>query len=117
MGDKLNNYLAKDTADAVSKVSSTITYGPFQNLPETATLVFQQREQIPANIHYEYENPVLTVVKLKRAAEVSHWGANLNIQDDIVLRNDGPTYALPLSSTFILITYISYPVSKAISPV
>jgi len=41
-------------------------------------------------LHYVYEYPVIEVLDLKRSAEISHWGANLNIQDDIVLHNAGP---------------------------
>jgi len=33
---------------------------------------------------------VLTVTSLKRAAEISHWGSNLNVQDEIKLHNHGP---------------------------
>jgi oligosaccharyltransferase complex subunit alpha (ribophorin I) len=33
------------------------------------------------------------ITSLKRVAEISHWGANLNIQNDIALRNAGPEYA------------------------
>lgn len=34
---------------------------------------------------------------LKRSAEVSHWGANLNIQDEMSLVNAGPRYVHQLS--------------------
>jgi oligosaccharyltransferase complex subunit alpha (ribophorin I) len=41
-------------------------------------------------VHYETREPILGVRKYRRAAEVSHWGANLNIQDEIELFNNGP---------------------------
>lgn len=34
---------------------------------------------------------------LRRNAEVSHWGANLNIQDEMSLVNIGPKYVHQLS--------------------
>ena len=33
---------------------------------------------------------MLTVKNMQRTAEISHWGANLNIQDEIHLYNAGP---------------------------
>ena len=44
-------------------------------------------------VHYKYADPLLEIPKLKRSAEISHWGSNLNIQDEIWLRNAGPQYA------------------------
>ena len=41
-------------------------------------------------MQYQYDVPVLEITKLERAAEISHWGANLNIQDNIWLHNAGP---------------------------
>ena len=49
-------------------------------------------------IHFNFDFPVLELTKYKRAAEISHWGANLNIQDEINLFNAGPTYASPIPS-------------------
>ena len=40
-------------------------------------------------IHYPYEEPVKTIEKLTRLAEVSHWGNNLNIEDHVKLVNTG----------------------------
>lgn len=48
-------------------------------------------DQGPFYVHYETVQPIVGIRSLKRAAEVSHWGGNLNIQDDISLFNDGPT--------------------------
>ena len=45
-------------------------------------------------MHYYYEYPVLEITKLERAAEISHWGANLNINNDIQLHNAGPAFVL-----------------------
>ncbi|KAJ7904502.1 Ribophorin I [Mycena olivaceomarginata] len=79
------------TLDApVTKSGATVTYGPYNNVAASANEQFVSKHQQPVFVHYDYEYPVLQVPKLKRAAEISHWGANLNIQDDIHLRNAGP---------------------------
>ncbi|CAD6584510.1 MAG: dolichyl-diphosphooligosaccharide--protein glycosyltransferase subunit 1 [Tremellales sp. Tagirdzhanova-0007] len=72
----------------VTKSSSTLTLGPFHSIP--ATLGETAIEQKPFSVHYETREPVIGLRSLKRSAEVSHWGANLNIQDDIALVNIGP---------------------------
>lgn len=87
----LSEYVEKGAAP-VSKTGPTLVYGPFHNIPESMNLPFQERKQKTVSIHYDYDQPVLTVASLQRSAEISHWGANLNIHDEIVLRNDGPTY-------------------------
>lgn len=75
--------------DPVTKSGATLTYGPYGNVAPLTT-DFIRDHQKPIEIHYNYDQPVLEVTKLKRAAEISHWGANLNIQDDIYLHNAGP---------------------------
>ncbi|KAK7470656.1 dolichyl-diphosphooligosaccharide--protein glycosyltransferase subunit 1 [Stygiomarasmius scandens] len=74
----------------VTKSGATITYGPFNNLPVSASNEWIAKNQQLISMHYKYDYPVLELTKVKRAAEISHWGANLNIQDDIVLYNAGP---------------------------
>jgi oligosaccharyltransferase complex subunit alpha (ribophorin I) len=88
----------KDEAITGSKSATTINYGPFQSVGPTVGVTFQNSEQQVLSIHYEYDKPVLSVVKYERAAEVSHWGANLNIEDKVMLRNDGPKYVHQLLS-------------------
>ncbi|CCL99426.1 uncharacterized protein FIBRA_01444 [Fibroporia radiculosa] len=75
----------------VTKSGATITYGPYNNVPASATKDFVSHKQYPIAVHYSYDGPVLEVTKLTRAAEISHWGANLNIEDNIHLHNAGPT--------------------------
>jgi oligosaccharyltransferase complex subunit alpha (ribophorin I) len=41
-------------------------------------------------VHYETKEPVMALRSLRRSAEVSHWGGNLNIQDELDLTNMGP---------------------------
>lgn len=73
-----------------TRSGGVITYGPFDDLPPTAAVSFQKDEQQKISVHYEYDTPVLSVLSLDRWAEISHWGSNLNIQDDIHIINDGP---------------------------
>ncbi|ORY30341.1 Ribophorin I [Naematelia encephala] len=72
----------------ITKSSSTLTLGPFHSLPPT--LGEGAAEQPAFWVHYEAKEPVVELKKLKRSAEVSHWGANLNIQDEMSLVNSGP---------------------------
>jgi oligosaccharyltransferase complex subunit alpha (ribophorin I) len=75
---------------AATKSGSTITYGPYHNIASSSNAVFAKKNQKTITIHYKHDFPVLEITKLKRAAEISHWGANLNIQDEIHLHNAGP---------------------------
>lgn len=43
-----------------------------------------------ASIHYEQPEPVLSVRKLDRTVQVSHWGNHVAVEDEILLVNDGP---------------------------
>ena len=83
----------------MTKAGATITYGPFKNIPP-ATQEFVSEKQQGTTVHYVFDHPVLEIKSLKRAAEVSHWGANLNIEDHISLHNAGPAY-VDLISSFI----------------
>ncbi|KIM19466.1 hypothetical protein M408DRAFT_47828, partial [Serendipita vermifera MAFF 305830] len=87
---ELSKY-AGTTADSVATRSgAVITYGPFQDLPPTTGLPFHRENQKLLTVHYEYDSPIISVVSLDRSAEISHWGDNLNIQDSVHIRNDGP---------------------------
>ena len=72
----------------VMKAASTLTLGPFHSVP--ATLGNPAIDQQPFSIHYETTDPAVALRTLRRSAEVSHWGANLNIQDEMELTNIGP---------------------------
>ncbi|KIJ57101.1 hypothetical protein M422DRAFT_773793 [Sphaerobolus stellatus SS14] len=86
---KVASALLKDDL-AATKSGATITYGPFQNIPVSTASEFLKKTQQRVSVHYQIEHPVLRVLSLHRTAEVSHWGSNLNIQDEIHLKNDGP---------------------------
>ena len=73
-----------------SNNGGAITYGPFHNLPPSSNTAFVEKNQQKITIHYEFGFPVLAIKTLRRTAEVSHWGANFNIQDEIHLYNAGP---------------------------
>ena len=55
---------------------TTITYGPFEKKS-----LFSQEE---LNVHFEDKNKFLTVTRLERVIEISHWG-NITIEEIIVL--------------------------------
>ncbi|KAH8118689.1 oligosaccharyl transferase alpha subunit [Phellopilus nigrolimitatus] len=79
------------TLDApATKSGVTITYGPYHNVPASANADFTASTQQRVTVYYKHDYPVLQVTTMKRAAEISHWGANINIQDDIWLHNAGP---------------------------
>lgn len=78
-------------SDAVAtKSGATITYGPFHDIPPSASQDFVDSKQKQITVHYTYDHPVLEVKKLERAVEISHWGANLNVDNKMVFHNAGP---------------------------
>ncbi|KAG8830547.1 dolichyl-diphosphooligosaccharide--protein glycosyltransferase subunit 1 [Serendipita sp. 399] len=86
---------ASSSSDSKEQATGTrsgavISYGPFQDLPVTANELFQKEDQQLLYVHYEYDSPIVRVVSLDRSAEISHWGNNLNIQDNVHIKNDGP---------------------------
>jgi oligosaccharyltransferase complex subunit alpha (ribophorin I) len=74
----------------VSKSGATVIYGPYNDIPSSALIDFIHKYQQPVTVHYHHDQPVLEVLDLKRSVEISHWGANLNTQDEIFLHNAGP---------------------------
>ncbi|KZW02106.1 Ribophorin I [Exidia glandulosa HHB12029] len=80
---------AKDAQ--ATKSGSTVTYGPFASVPPSLSDEFRKEHQRRISVKYETSSAVASIISLHRAAEISHWGANLNIQDDIHLKNGGPT--------------------------
>ncbi|KAG1754033.1 Ribophorin I [Suillus paluster] len=74
---------------SVTKSGATITYGPYHDIQTDADFVAKYQQ--PISVHYSFDHPVLEVKTLRRTAEISHWGSNLNIEDKIDLHNAGPT--------------------------
>ena len=46
--------------------------------------------EVAGSVHYEQPEPVISFRTLLRLVEVSHWSANLAVEDNISLVNDGP---------------------------
>ncbi|GJJ07075.1 hypothetical protein Clacol_001274 [Clathrus columnatus] len=87
-----DNYISPFDVSSASgpvKSGSTVTYGPYNTLPPSTTSAFHTVNQVPISIRYEISSPVLRILSLNRSVEISHWGSNLNIQDEIHLLNDG----------------------------
>lgn len=72
---------------SITKSGTTITYGPYYNMDAGLVAKYEQ----PISVHYNFDHPVLEVKTLRRTAEISHWGTNLNIEDNVDLHNAGPT--------------------------
>ena len=91
--------------DAVTKTGATVVYGPYNNIPPSTNAEFVQLYQQPISIHYNHEQPVLEVLDLQRSVEISHWGANINTEDKIILHNAGPKYVHCLCLIIYLLTF------------
>lgn len=63
-----------------SHSDSTIHYGSYENIPS-----FSEDE---LNIHYENNAPFLTVTKIDRTIEVSHWG-NIAVEETVDMYHSG----------------------------
>ncbi|GAB0091847.1 Dolichyl-diphosphooligosaccharide--protein glycosyltransferase subunit 1 [Sergentomyia squamirostris] len=64
----------------VSQAETVLNYGPYENIPS-----FAEDELV---IHYENHSPFLTVTRLERTIEVSHWG-NIAIEETIDMIHSG----------------------------
>ena len=86
---------------SVQKTGGSVTYGPYTDLAASVISSFSDNYQQVVTVHYYHEQPVLQLTKLERSAEISHWGANLNVEDKIVLYNAGPklVFSKSLSGT------------------
>ncbi|EPQ27921.1 uncharacterized protein PFL1_04665 [Pseudozyma flocculosa PF-1] len=80
-----------EPTEPATKVGSTITFGPYSSVPAfsptTAVAAASVRQ---GKVHYQHDQPVVSLVSLERTVEISHWGDNLAVEDRIWLRNDGP---------------------------
>jgi len=109
--ESIDAFVADSVATKAAS-GTTVTYGPYNNIPRSSNLNFINEHQQIVTIHYFYNYPVLAVSKLTREAEISHWGANLNIQDNIHLRNVGPT----LKGHFSRLMHQTQLFSKQVAP-
>jgi oligosaccharyltransferase complex subunit alpha (ribophorin I) len=84
--DRAESYT--QTPKPVAKSDQTITYGPYENIaPLTKNDI---------SLHYENNNPFLTVSNLKRWIEISHWG-NIAVEETIDLYHSGAKLKGPFS--------------------
>lgn len=65
----------------VSHSDTTITYGPYEN-------IVPLRDDEELMVHYENQTPFLTVAKMLRTIEISHWG-NIAVEETIDLVHSG----------------------------
>ncbi|XP_014247750.1 dolichyl-diphosphooligosaccharide--protein glycosyltransferase subunit 1 [Cimex lectularius] len=72
----------------VSLLDSTITYGPYNKVKPFAFDAL--------TVHYENNSPFLTVTKLERSIEVSHWG-NIAVEEVVDMVHTGATLKGPFS--------------------
>lgn len=100
------NIESKTEKSPTSTKGDTITYGPYADIAAYSHSTL--------NVHYENNRPFLTVTKLTKELEVSHWG-NLAVEATYdVLRDDGAT----LKGTFSRYDYQRNPGgSPAVVPV
>jgi oligosaccharyltransferase complex subunit alpha (ribophorin I) len=59
-----------------------------------------------AHVHYFQPFPLMVIGNLTRLVEVSHWGNNVAIEDQIHLENRGPTYELECFSVHLIFPFI-----------
>ncbi|PWN39536.1 Ribophorin I [Ceraceosorus guamensis] len=82
---------AENADSEATKSGAAITYGPWVSVPsfsDSPSLALESRRA--ASVHYKHDAPVISVVRADRHVEISHWGDNLAIDDQLWLRNDGP---------------------------
>ncbi|XP_023945584.2 dolichyl-diphosphooligosaccharide--protein glycosyltransferase subunit 1 [Bicyclus anynana] len=71
-----------------SQLDGTIAYGPYTN-----TAAFTEKELL---VHYKNNSPFLTVTRLERLIEVSHWG-NIAVEETIEIEHTGAKLKGPFS--------------------
>lgn len=72
-----------------SQTDRTITYGPYDNIAANSHLQLK--------VHYENNSPFLTVSKLERVIEVSHWSGMVSIEETIDVVHTGAKLKGPFS--------------------
>ncbi|XP_023213915.1 dolichyl-diphosphooligosaccharide--protein glycosyltransferase subunit 1-like, partial [Centruroides sculpturatus] len=72
----------------VSHTDNMITYGPYENVAP-----FSLNKM---TVHYENNNPFLTVTNLERSIEVSHWGV-ISVEEVVDIKHSGSVLKGPFS--------------------
>ena len=65
----------------VTQAESTVKYGPYDD-----TDAYTKDDKLV--VHYENNTPFLTVLRMERAIEVSHWG-NIAVEETFHMRHTG----------------------------
>ncbi|XP_066452253.1 dolichyl-diphosphooligosaccharide--protein glycosyltransferase subunit 1 [Eleutherodactylus coqui] len=71
-----------------SRSDDTIEYGPFKDIPAWSHDVLK--------VHYENNSPFLTITRMIRVIEVSHWG-NIAVEETVDLKHTGAYLKGPFS--------------------
>lgn len=71
-----------------SQLDGTIAFGPYSNIAP-----FTEKELL---VHYKNNSPFLTVTRLERLIEVSHWG-NIAVEETIEIEHTGAKLKGPFS--------------------
>jgi oligosaccharyltransferase complex subunit alpha (ribophorin I) len=76
------------TPKPATKADQIITYGPYENSAPFTTH--------DISVHYENNNPFLTVSNLNRWIEISHWG-NIAVEETVDMYHSGAQLTGPFS--------------------
>nr|CAD7459342.1 unnamed protein product [Timema tahoe] len=72
----------------VSQSENKINYGPYEKIPGFSVDTL--------TVHYENNSPFLSITKLERVIEVSHWG-NIAVEETIDIKHNGAVLKGPFS--------------------
>lgn len=72
-----------------TQADHNINYGPYENVPPNSFSAMK--------IHNENNSPFLTVTKLERSIEISHWGGIISVEEVIDVRHTGAQLKGPFS--------------------
>uniref|UniRef100_A0A1I8NE95 Dolichyl-diphosphooligosaccharide--protein glycosyltransferase subunit 1 n=1 Tax=Musca domestica TaxID=7370 RepID=A0A1I8NE95_MUSDO len=75
-----SNIIAYNQTKPYTVSGSKIKYGPYENIP-----AFNKEKLY---IHYENQSPFMTVNRLERTIQISHWG-NIAVEENIQLTHSG----------------------------
>jgi oligosaccharyltransferase complex subunit alpha (ribophorin I) len=73
----------------VTQTESVVKYGPYDDVD-----AYTKDDKLV--VHYENNNPFLTVLRMERAIEVSHWG-NIAVEETFHMRHTGAILKGPFS--------------------
>lgn len=73
---------------------SSVLYGPYENVPAWS--------YSKLSVHFVNNSPFITITNMRKIIEVSHWGANVAVEQNINMVNQGAT----LEGTFSRLDYM-----------